>query len=304
MRVFVTGASGHVGSAVIPEFLEAGHQVVGLARSDAAAATVEAAGASVQRGTIDELDVLRQAAADADGVIHLAFKHDWMRTGDFASAIAADLAATQALGEALVGSDKPFVTTSGIGMLALSGITGRLGTEEDVIPGGPRVDAENYVIGLSQRDVRSSVVRLPPTVHSDLDHHGFIPTLIGIARDKGYAAYIGDGESRWSAADTRDSALLYRLAAVSAPAGTRLHAVADEGVAFRVIAETIGRMLGLPVRSIDEQEAEGYYGFLARFAALDLAASSTITRSLLGWEPARPGLIEDLELGHYFMPAA
>jgi nucleoside-diphosphate-sugar epimerase len=265
---------------------------------------VEAAGASVQRGTLDDLDVLRQAAADADAVVHLAFKHDWMRTGDFASAIAADLAATQALGEALAGSDKPFVTTSGIGMLAMSGITGRLGTEEDVIPGGPRVDAENYVIGLSERGVRSSVVRLPPTVHSDLDHHGFVPTLIAIARDKGYAAYIGGGESRWSAGDTRDCAQLYRLAIESAPAGTRLHAVADEGVPFREIAETIGRMLGLPVRSVEESDAEAYYGFLARFAALDLAASSAITRSLLGWEPTRPGLIEDLELGHYFAPAA
>jgi nucleoside-diphosphate-sugar epimerase len=300
MRVFVTGASGHVGSAVIPEFLDAGHQVVGLARSDETAAIVEAAGASVQRGTIDDLDILREASADADGVIHLAFKHDWMRTGDFASAIAADLAATQALGETLAGTGKPLVTTSGTGMLAMNGISGRLGTEEDVIAGGPRVDAENYVIDLSERDVRSSVVRLPPTVHSDLDHHGFVPTLIGIAREKGYAAYIGEGDNRWCAGDTRDAAHLYRLALESAPAGARLHAVADEGVPFRQIEETIGRMLELPVRSISEQEAEEYYGFLAPFAGLDIAASSAITRSLLGWEPTRPGLIEDLELGHYF----
>lgn len=304
MRVFVTGASGHVGSAVIPEFIEAGHQVVALARSDESAAKVAAAGAAVQRGTLDDLDVLRQAAADADGVVHLAFMHDWMRTGDFAAAIAADLAATQAIGETLVGSDKAFVTTSGIGMLAMSGISGRLGTEQDVVPGGPRVDAENYAIGLSERGVRSSVVRLPPSVHSDLDHHGFIPTLIAIARDKGYAAYIGEGASRWSAGDTRDTAHLYRLAAESAPAGTRLHAVADEGVSFREIAETIAAMLELPVRSIGEQDAEGYYGFLARFAALDMVASSAITRALLGWEPTRPGLIADLRLGHYFAQGA
>lgn len=300
MRVFVTGASGHVGSAVIPEFLDAGHQVVGLARSDEAAAVIEAAGAAVQRGTLDDLDILSHASADADGVVHLAFKHDWMRTGDFASAIAADLAAIQAMGETLAGTGKPFVTTSGVGMLALSGISGRLGTEEDVIAGGPRVDAENYVIALGERGVRSSVVRLPPTVHSDLDLHGFVPTLVGIAREKGYAAYIGDGENRWSAGDTRDAAELYRLALESAPAGTRLHAVADEGVPFRQIEETIGRMLELPVRSLSEQEAEAYFGFLSPFAGLDIAASSAITRSLLGWEPTRPGLIEDLELGHYF----
>jgi nucleoside-diphosphate-sugar epimerase len=227
-----------------------------------------------------------------------------MRTGDFAGAIATDLAAIQGIGEALVGTDKPFVTTSGIGMLAMSGISGRLGTEDDVIAGGPRVDAENYVVALGERGVRSSVVRLPPTVHSDLDHHGFIPTLIATAREKGYAAYIGEGVNRWCAGDTRDAAHLYRLALESAPGGTRLHAVADEGVPFREIEETIGRMLELPVRSIAEQDAEAYFGFLAPFVGLDIAASSTLTRSLLGWEPSRPPLVADLELGHYFATAA
>lgn len=300
MHVFVTGASGHVGSAVIPELQQAGHRVTGLARSDQAAATVEAAGASVRRGTIDDLDLLADAARESDAVIHLAFRHDWMQTGDFAGAVASDLAAVRSMGEALANSGKALVTTSGTGMLALGGISGRLGTEQDVIEGGPRVDAENYVIDLAGQGVRSAVVRLPPTVHSDLDHHGFIPTLIGIARRKGYAAYVGDGENRWCAGDTRDAARLYRLAIESAPAGSRLHAVDDEGVPFREIAATIGRMLGLPVRSITPDQADEYYGFLARFAAIDNPASSAVTRSLLGWEPTRPGLIADLELGHYF----
>lgn len=300
MRVFVTGASGHIGSAVIPELLQAGHEVVGLARSDEAAATIESAGATARRGSLDDLELLAQSARDADAVIHLAFRHDWMITGDFSGAVASDVDATRAIGEALIGSGKPFVTTSGTGMLAMGGITGRLGTEADVLESGPRIDAENYVIALAEQGVRSAVVRLPPTVHSDLDHHGFVPALIGIARDKGYAAYIGDGANRWCAGDTRDAAHLYRLAIESAPAGSRLHAVGDEGVTFREIEETVGRMLELPVRSITSGEADAYYGFLARFAGMDNAASSVQTRELLGWEPTRPGLIADLELGHYF----
>ncbi|HWD70754.1 MAG TPA: SDR family oxidoreductase [Solirubrobacteraceae bacterium] len=302
MRVFVTGASGHVGSAVIPELLQAGHEVVGLARSDQAAAKIEAAGATVRRGSLDDLELLAGSARESDAVIHLAFRHDWMVTGDFDGAVKSDLDATIAIGEALAGSGKPLVTTSGTGMLAMGGITGRLGTEQDVIEGGPRVDAENYVIGLAGQGVRSAVVRLPPTVHSDLDHHGFVPTLINIAREKGYGAYIGEGDNRWSAGNTRDAGHLYRLAVESAPAGSRLHAVGDEGVPFREIEETFGRMLGLPVRSIAPEGAEEYYGFLARFAAMDSPASSALTRSLLGWEPSRPGLIADLELGHYFKP--
>ena len=303
MRVFVTGASGHVASAVIPELLQAGHEVVGLARSEQAAAIIEAAGAGVVRGSLDDVELLRQTALGADGAIHLAFKHDWMATGDFAAAVAADLAATQAIGEAFKGSGRPLVTTSGTAMLALSGITGRPGTEDDVISGGPRVDAENYVVALAQQGVRSSVVRLPPTVHSDLDHHGFIPSVVRAARENGYAAYIGDGENRWCAGHTRDAGRLYRLALESAPAGSRLHAVDDEGVPFRQIAETIGNSLEIPVRSLTPEEAEPYFGFLARFVGVDNPASSAITRALLSWEPEHPGLIEDIELGHYFEPA-
>jgi len=301
MRVFVTGASGHVGSAVIPELLDAGHEVTGLARSEEAAATIERAGASVLRGALDgDLEVLADGARDADAVIHLAFRHDWMQTGDFAGAVASDLAALTAMGEALTGSGKALVSTSPSGMLALGGVSGRPGTEDDVIEGGPRVDAENHVIGLAAHGVRSAVVRLPPTVHSDLDQAGFVPSMIQIARDKGYAAYVGAGENRWCACDTRDAAHLYRLAIESAPAGSRLHAVAEEGIAFREIAETIASMLELPVRGIEPDEAEEYFGFLARFAAMDNPVSSARTRQLLGWEPTRPGLLADLEAGHYF----
>jgi nucleoside-diphosphate-sugar epimerase len=300
MHVFVTGASGHIGSAVVPELLQNGHQVTGLARSDASAAALEAAGAAVRRGDLDDLDGLREAAVAADGVIHLAFKHESMFSGDAAGAVGADLAATEAMGEVLAGSGKPFVTTGGTLMLAVAGIAGRQGTEEDVLPGGRRVDAENAVIALAARGVRSSVVRLPPLVHSDLDHHGFGPALIGFARDNGAAGYPGDGTNRWPAVHTRDAARAYRLALESAPAGSRLHVVADEGVPFREIAETIGRKLDLPAVSVAPEDAEARFSFLAHFAALDNPVSSATTRRLLGWEPTHPGLLADLDEGHYF----
>ena len=216
MRVFITGASGHIGSAVVPELLEAGHQVTGLARSDASAAALAAAHADVLPGTIDDLDLLRAAAADADGVIHLAFKHEAMRSGDMQGAAAADLAAIEAILDALAGTDKPFVGTSGTLLLAMAA-PGRIGTEADAAPGGGRADAENLTIATSARGVRTSVIRLPPTVHSSLDHHGFIPALIGIARAKGVAGYVGDGANRWPAGHTLDAAAPVPAGAGSGP---------------------------------------------------------------------------------------
>ena len=300
MHVFVTGASGHIASAVIPELLNNGHQVVGLARSDASAEAVAAMGAEVRRGDLDDLDGLAAAAAEADGVIHLAFKHEAMRTGDFMGAIESDMAAHQAIGNVLIGTDKPFVSTGGTLMLAMAGITGRPGTEDDQSQGGPRTDAANYTIGLGQQGVRSSVVRLAPMVHSDLDHHGFTHALIGFARENGIAAYTGDGSNRWPAANTYDIGVLYRLALEKAPAGSTLHGVGDSGIPRKVIAETIAGKLGIETKSITAEEAPEYLGFLAAFAGLDNPTSNDKTREVLDWEPTHPGWVEDVETGHYF----
>ncbi|MFI7501995.1 SDR family oxidoreductase [Streptomyces sp. NPDC049687] len=299
MRVFVTGASGHVGSAVVPELLGAGHQVVGLARSDKSAAALTAAGAEVHRGDLDDPSSLAAAAAAADGVIHLAFKHDAMFAGDFDNAVAADLRAIGTLGDALAGTGKPLVTTSGTMLLAFAGLD-HVATEADVLDAGPRIDAENAVVALAQRGIRSSVVRLAPTVHSPLDHNGFIPTLISLARSKGVAAYVGDGANRWPAVHTLDAARLYRLALESAPAGSRLHAADDQGIAFREIAEAIGQGLNLPVASIPPAEADAHFGFLGGHVTADNPSSSTLTQDLLGWKPVQPGLLDDLGQGHYF----
>ena len=300
MRVFVTGASGHIAAAVIPELLNHGHQVVGLARSDASAEAVAAMGAEVRRGDLDDLDGLAAAAAGADGVIHLAFKHEAMRTGDFMGAVDSDMDAHKAIGEALVGTDKPFVSTGGTLMLAMAGITGRPGTEDDQSEGGPRTDAANYTISLLQQGVRSSIVRLAPMVHSDLDHHGFTHALIGFARENGVAAYTGDGSNRWPAANTYDIGVLYRLALEKAPAGSTFHGVGDTGISRKVIAETIAGKLGVETKSITDEEAPQYLGFLAAFAGLDNPTSNDRTRELLGWEPTHPGWVEDVEAGHYF----
>jgi nucleoside-diphosphate-sugar epimerase len=303
MRVFVTGASGHIGSAVVPELLGAGHQVVGLARSDSSAAALQDAGAEVHRGNLDDLDGLREAAAASDGVIHLAFNHEAMRTGAFLDAVATDMRAIEAIAAGLEGSGKPFVSTSGTLMLTLGGISGRPGTEEDVIGSGPRVDAENFVVGLGGGGVRSSIVRLPPITHSTLDHHGFATVLIAVARDSGVAGYVGDGSNRWPSVHTLDAARLYRLALEEAPAGSRLHAVADEGVPFRDIAAVIGQKLGVPTESIPAEDASERFAFLGAFVGLDNPTSSELTRRLLSWQPTHPGLLADLEEGHYFEAA-
>ena len=306
MHVFVTGASGWIGSAVVPELTRAGHQVTGLARSDASAAALAAAGVEVQRGTLDDLDLLRRTAAESDGVIHLAFKHDVAFSGDFAGAVDADRRAVETIGEALSGSGKPFVLASGLLGLA----PGRVATERDNPPVPPnatgphgRMATAQFTLALADRNVRSSVMRLPPTCHGQGDN-GFMAFLIGIARDKGAAGYIGDGKNRWPAAHRLDVARLFRLALEKAPAGSVLHVVAEEGVPTRDIAEVMGRHLCLPVTSIAPGDAAAHFGWLAGFFGLDSPASSAQTRELLGWQPTHPGLIEDLEQGHYFAKPA
>ncbi|HWB23657.1 MAG TPA: SDR family oxidoreductase [Gaiellaceae bacterium] len=305
MRVFVTGASGWIGSAVVPELLTAGHQVVGLARSDASAAALTSAGVESRRGTLDDLDTLGDVAASVDGVIHLAFKHDLAFTGDFQGAADADRRAVEVFGDALAGSDRPLVIASG----TLFAAPGRLATEHDghdrqtsaALPEGPRTRHETaeLTLALADRGVRSSVLRLPPTVHGDGDH-GFLATLIAIARATGVSGYIGNGANRWPAVHRFDAAHAFRLAVEAAPAGTTLHAVADEGVPVREIAEVIGRHLDLPVTSIPHEAADDHFSWLARFLGADAPASSAFTRELLDWQPIQPALIEDLNQGHYF----
>jgi nucleoside-diphosphate-sugar epimerase len=301
MQIFVTGASGHIGSALVPELINAGHQVVGLARSDASAGKLTAAGATVVRGSLDDLDVLANAASEADGIIHLAFKHDLAFSGDMAGAAAADSKAITAMGTALEGSGKPFVGIGGTLMLAMMGISDRPGTEQDTAPDSvPVASRENDVIAFGGKGVRAAVVRFAPVVHSELDKEGFVPALIGFAKQKGSAAYIGDGANRWPAVNTHDGATLLRLAVESAPAGTRLHGAAEEGIAFKEIAEAIGKNLGLPVKSVTPEEAPEYLNFLAMFAAADNPVSSELTRQRFGWEPQGAGLIADINEGHYF----
>lgn len=303
MRVFVTGATGYIGSAIVRELLAAGHQVLGLARSEAGAASLASAGAEVHHGALDDLDSLRSGAAASDGVIHTAFMHNF---ADFGRATQTDLRAIETLGAVLEGSGKPFVVTSA--MLALTAFlpAGQIATEEDVADpksDAPRIVSENAAIALSQRGVRSSIVRLAPTVHGEGDH-GFVPTLINIARTKGVSAYPGDGWNRWPAVHRLDAAHLFRLALEKASAGSVLHAVADEGVPVRGIASLIGRRLGVPVVALPVEEAGEHFGFLGSFFSVDCPTSSALTRQRLEWQPAQPGLLTDLDGDYYFTDKA
>jgi nucleoside-diphosphate-sugar epimerase len=294
MRVFVTGASGWIGSAVVPELLDAGHKVLGLARSDAAAASVAALGADVHRGGLDDPESLHAGAAAADGVVHLAYHHDFAQ---MAEAAATDLRAIEALGAALEGTGRPLVVASGTLGLA----PGRVGTERDrPDPAAhPRIAGATATLALAERGVRSSIVRFAPTVHGAGDH-GFVAVLVGIAREAGVSGYVGDGANRWPAVHRRDAADLVRRAVEDAAPGSVLHAVAEEGVPARTIAEAIGRGLGVPAVSVPAERAADHFGWLARFFAADCPASNELTRELLGWRPTRPGLVADLEAGHYF----
>lgn len=305
MRVFVTGASGWIGSALVPDLIGAGHRVVGLARSDTAASALTAAGAEVVRGDLDDVELLGRAAADADGVVHLAFKHDVAFAGDFPAAAGADRRVIEVIGDALTGSDRPFVIASGVLGLA----PGRTATEADGLDseadgpslGGPEARRANaqLTVALASRRVRSSVVRLPPTCHGDGDS-GFMAILVGVARAKGVSGYVGDGASRWPATHVLDAGHAFRLALEAAPAGSTLHAVAEEGVATRDIAEAIGRHLGIPAVSVAPEDAVAHFGFLGALLGVDSPASSEATRALLDWHPAHPGLLADLDQGHYF----
>jgi len=292
MRVFVTGASGWIGSAVVPELLGAGHQVLGLARSDSSAAAIAAAGAEVLRGDLDDLDALRAGAAGSDGVIHLAFIHDF---SDFAASVTADRRAIETMGAALEGSGKPLVIASGT-----AAMPGRVATERDEsAPGSPvagRIANATAALDMAARGVRSSVVGLPRTVHGDGDRHGFIARMVGVARASGVSGYVGDGSNRWPAVHVLDAAHLFRLAVEQAPAGSKLHAVGDEGVPIRDIAEVIGRHLNVPAASV----AAADFGFLGQILSIDQPASAALTRELLPWRPVHPGLIEDMDKGHYF----
>jgi nucleoside-diphosphate-sugar epimerase len=293
MRVFVTGATGFIGSAIVPELIKAGHEVLGLARSDAGAKSLAAAGAKVQRGDLEDLDSLRSGAAASDGVIHAGFIHDFSR---YKEVCEVDRRAIDALGSALAGTNRPLIVTSGTLLIS----PGRLVTEKDVRVDTtvPRV-SEETAASVAPRGVRVSVVRLPPTVHGDGDH-GFVPTLIAIAREKGVSAYIGDGLNRWPAVHRLDAAHLYRLVLQKGSAGANYHGVAEEGIAFRKIAEAIGKGLNVPVVSKSREEAATHFGWIAHFAGTDAPASSKLTQELLGWRPVQPELLADLDRGTYF----
>ena len=293
MRVFLTGATGFIGSAIVKELTEAGHQVLGFARSDASAASLKAAGVEVHRGALEDLDSLKRGAQACDGVIHTAFIHDFSQ---FMVNVETDRRAVEAMVSALQDSGKPLVITSGSMMVA----HGRPATEQDAPMSVevPRAASEAMVLA-TDRGVRGSVVRLAPTVHGAGDH-GFVPRLINIARETGLSAYVGDGANVWPAVHRLDAAHLYRLALENAEPGTRLHGIAEEGIPFRAIAEAIGAGLGVPVRSLTVDEAPAHFDFLARFVATDNPVSSAITRKSLGWHPEGPDLLSDMRDNGYF----
>ncbi|MFJ7289296.1 SDR family oxidoreductase [Curtobacterium sp. NPDC098951] len=300
MHVFVTGASGWIGSHTVDELLAAGHTVTGLARSDSSAAALEAKGVAVVRGDLDDLDAIRRGASEAEGVLHLANKHDWANA---AATNASERAAVETIGQALVGTDRPFVVASGVAGLA----QGRPSTEADPSPfvgaDSMRGGSENRGFDFVEQGVRTIAARFSPTTHGTGDH-GFIAAIVAAAQERGESGYVGDGTNSWAAVHVTDAARLVRLGLEQAPAGTRLHAVAETAIPTRAIAEAIGESLGLPVTSIDPQDALSHFGFIGRFFGMEMSATSEATRELLGWEPVGPGLLEDIAAGAYAGDAA
>jgi nucleoside-diphosphate-sugar epimerase len=292
MRVFVTGATGFIGTAIVRELIEAGHKVHGLARSDVGAKSLAAVGAAVHRGSLEDKDSLKRGAAESDGVIHTAFIHDFT---DFAASCAKDKTAIETLGGALAGSNRPLIVSSGV--LALA--QGRPGTEEDAPNDAFPRKSEETALSFASQGVRAMVIRLSPSVHGDGDH-GFVARLIAVARERGFASYVGDGQNRWPAVHRLDSARLYRLALEKGTAGGRYHGVADEGVPIRDIAEVIGRRLNVPAVSKSPEEVAAILGLIGQILAMDTPSSSKLTQERLGWRPNQVGLIADLERGHYF----